>query len=291
MKTMADRMTGSFHFSDACTKVSAIILMALTPLVLDAQRMPMTGVLPSENEVVDGFSVGGGTAFALDEYLSPNEYLGFSIGARLDRMSGRGEGKLFVYSRNRTSFSFGDMRNVAGNGRELEATVGMFHVWETPLVHYRHYDLLAGPSVGGSIDALYNLRNSNNPANVHGWIAVGVGFDSMFRFRVGHLPLALDASVNMPVAGVFFVPEYNLPYYLLFEESLYGKAIHFMNPFNVTFLTHDVSLFVPVGRNQLSLSMSIDYMIHCLSGNATAINHYRFALGYVHRFERKYNGR
>ncbi|MBO4268728.1 MAG: DUF3316 domain-containing protein [Bacteroidaceae bacterium] len=291
MKTMTNRKTGSCLFSDSIFRKVATVLLLTHSFFLNAQTFPMAGVLPSENEVVEGISVGAGRSSVTDEYLSPNLYSGFSIEARQDRMGSRGDDRLFRYSRNRSSLSASHLRNDTGNGVQLEAAAVLVHVRETQLLHYKYYDLLFGPSAMGGLDAIYNLRNSNNPANVHGWIAAGVGADSMFRFRMCKRQLALDASVSMPVIGVFFAPEYNLPYYLLYEEGLYGKALHFMHPFNVSVFSHDVALFVPMGRNQLSLSMSFDIMAHRLGGNYAGITHSRFSLGYVHRFERKYNGR
>lgn len=291
MKTMIERKTDNSHFFEVLPRLASIFLIVLFATVVNAQNATMVGILPSEKEVVEDFSVRAGMGSATDEYLSPNEYNGFSIGFKLDRMSSRNEKKMFCYSKNRSSLLFCDMKNKAGNGVQLEMAGSIVHVWEAPLLHYRNYDLLAGPSVCGSIDALYNLRNSNNPANVHGMLAAGLEFDNLFRFKVGRLPIALDASFNMPLTGIFFVPEYNLPYYLLFEERLYGKTIHFMSPFNVTCLYNDVAFFFPVGKNQLSLSMSMDCTVHNLGGNATVISHCLFGLGYVHRFEHKYNGR
>lgn len=291
VKTMTDRMTGSYPFSDKAFRVVVILLMALRFQNLDAQQATMVGILPSENEVVENISAGVGFSSALDEYLSPITYSGFSVEAKEDRMTGRGEGQLFRYSHNRSSLSFSDMKNSPRNGSQLEMAGNIVHVWEIPLLHYRSYDLLCGPSAGGGVDVMYNLRNSNNPANVHGWMAVGLGADSMFRFRAGRIPLALEAFLSLPVAGIFFVPDYNLPYYMIFEDGLYGKALHFMNPFNVILLNQDVALSVPVGRNQLSVSMSFDFMAHKLGGNNAEISHAVFGIGYVHRFERKYNGR
>lgn len=284
-------MMVSCHFSDIVSRMAAIMVVSLCPFVLDAQGQSMVGMLPSQSTVVEGFSFGAGFSSAIDEYLSPNRYRGLSFDIRKDRLSNRGDEKTFRYSRNRTSFSAGDLKNRTGNGLELGASGQLVHVWEASLIHFSNYDLLLGPSMGIGIDALYNPRNSNNPANVHGWISAGIGLESMFRFRLWHYPFALDASLSLPVAGVFFVPEYNMPYYILFEEKLYGKALHFMNPFNVTKLNHDVSLFIPVGRNQLSVSMTVDVLAHRLGGNVARFNHYICGVGYVHRFERKYNGR
>ena len=291
MKTMRNRKTGSCRFSEPVFRITAAVMVLGHPFILNAQTSPMAGVLPSVNEVVECLSVGVGHSAVVDEYLSPNLYSGLSVVTRQDRMGYRGSEKLFQYYRTSSSLSASHLGNSTGNGVQIEAAAVMTRVWERQLLHYKYYDLLLGPSVTGGLDAIYNLRNSNNPANVHGWIAAGAGADSMFRFRLWKRQLALDASVSMPLMGLFFVPEYNLPYYLLYEERLYGKALHFMHPFNVTVLSHDLALFVPMGRNQLSLSFSFDIMSHRLGGNDSGICHSRFNLGYVHRFERKYNGR
>jgi hypothetical protein len=82
-----------------------------------------------------------------------------------------------------------------------------------------------------------------------------------------------------------------MPYYMLVEKGLYGKAIHFMCPINAPTSYNDVALLIPLGRNQLSVSLSADMTSDNMGGKRTQITHYQFGVGYVHRFEQKYNGR
>lgn len=272
---------------------SVAVIMLSVPVKISAQENTgsMTGVLPQPFQVVETISIGTGFSEALDEYLSPNTYHGGSFVFRNDRLYCSETEKYFRYGRSRNSLIASLMTNEAGNGSQIEIMGNMFHSWEKPLLQYSRYDLLAGPSVMGTYGVLWNLRNSNNPASAQGWLAAGVGVDNIFRFRIGRLPVALWATLWMPLAGARFAVDYDMPYYMLVEKGLYGKAIHFMCPINAPTSYNDVALLIPLGRNQLSVSLSADMTSDNMGGKRTQITHYQFGVGYVHRFEQKYNGR
>ncbi|MDE6062164.1 MAG: DUF3316 domain-containing protein [Duncaniella sp.] len=84
--------------------------------------------------------------------------------------------------------------------------------------------LAVGGSTGVDLGCLYNARNSNNPASAKAaWTVNLTGFAS-WRTRIGRLPVTLTYQPTLPVAGVFFAPDYGELYYEIYLRDTRGLA-------------------------------------------------------------------
>lgn len=76
--------------------------------------------------------------------------------------------------------------------------------------------LAAGASTGIEAGCLYNARNGNNPASAKAaWTVNLTGFAS-YRTKIGRLPVTVTYQPTLPVAGVFFAPDYGELYYEIY---------------------------------------------------------------------------
>lgn len=280
------RMTASFRFS------RLILLLLVIPASIQAQETSMVGVLPWPGEVVSSLSAGIGHTSAKDEFLSPLKYGGTAFSLSEDRWTAIGSGpNIFRILRTHNSLLFSSMKNDTGSGSMLQFMADVNCMWGCPFHHTDMFDFIVGPVGMLDIGALWNRRNSNNPANIEGNLALGAGAESTCRFSLWSYPMALQATLFIPVAGIGFAPDYDQPYWLMYTGSQYGRTLHFVHPFNCPSVCYDMSLNLPVKGGQVRLGWTADYTTNKLGGNRTRISHNMFNLGYVYRFERKYNGR
>lgn len=84
--------------------------------------------------------------------------------------------------------------------------------------------LAIGGSTGIDVGCLYNARNSNNPASAKAaWTVNLTGFAS-WRTKLWSLPVSLTYQPTLPVAGVFFSPDYGELYYEIYLGDHKGLA-------------------------------------------------------------------
>lgn len=278
-------MTDSFHYSRRLLKVLFAVLLTLLPLSGIAQRTVWS--LPQYQETVRAGSVAIGGAFARDTYLSASSYDGWAIGFETDSWTGYKPYRLFKYGRRHSSLIFSPMTNIHDGGSTLGLT-GTEHVaflW--PAVDCSMCDLLIGPVAMMELGMLYNQQNSNNPVNASGYIGAGFCVDNTFRFRVFRYDMALQASLYLPLAGMGFAPEYDQPYYYMYKYGEYGKALHFVWPFNNRAIMQQVAVVLPIGGDRLRIGYTFDYNGNALGGHSRSIGSNLFTIGYIMRYQTK----
>ena len=280
------KTTVSFRFSEL-----ALALM-LVPACVRAQEQSAVGVMPAPHQVVSSLSAGVGHTKAMDGFLSPLEYDGTAFSLSEDRVAAiGGEESIFRFLRTHNSLLFSSMKNETGGGSTLQFMADANCMWGWPALHTDIFDLIAGPVAMLDIGALWNRRNSNNPANVEGNLSLGAGADGTLRFRLRSYPMALQGTLFIPLSGIGFAPDYDQPYWIMYTGSQYGRTLHFTHMFNNPSVTCDMALCLPVKNGQVRMGWTADYSTDKLGGNRTRISHNMFNLGYAYRFERKYNGR
>lgn len=276
-------MTDSSRCSDLT--VLLVVLLAVLPLRVSAQQRAWG--LPEYEETFRTMSVTGGTTFARDTYLSASRYHGWAIGFENDSWIGFNPDKLFRYGRNYSAMFFSPLTNRLDGGSTWEFGGADYLAFLWPAVECNACDLLIGPAamVEGSI--LYNQQNSNNPVNYVGYLGAGICVDNTFRFSLFRYPMALQATLYVPLAGIGFAPDYDQPYYYMYKYGGYDKALHFIMPFNNPALTQQVALILPCRGNRIRIGYSFDYVGNSLGGHSRSLGSGMFTLGCAYRFQSK----
>lgn len=278
--------TDSCRCSKRLSSVLAAVLLAVFPLQAYAQQRVWE--LPRYRETVNTVSITGGTSFARDTYLSASRYSGWAIGLEDDNWKSYNPDKLFRYGRSYGSVFFSHLKNRIKGGSTLEVGGAFRQAFLWPAVACEQCDLLIGPTIIGNGNLLYNRQySSNNPVTFDGYLAAGICVDNTFRFSVFRYPMALQASVYVPLAGIGFAPDYDQPYYYMYEYGDLGKALHFITPFNNPAVTQQVALILPCRGNRIRVGYSFDYMGNSLGGHTRGLGNGMFTLGCVYRFESK----
>ena len=74
----------------------------------------------------------------------------------------------------------------------------------------------AGPMIQLRAGIVYDAVNSNNPVTVRAHWNVGATAMAWFNIRLWRKPITVRYQAQLPVAGVFFAPEYDESYYEIY---------------------------------------------------------------------------
>lgn len=278
-------MTVNSRFSEPLLHILLTVVMTVTSLQASAQRTVWS--VPQHKETVRAGSVAFGKAFARDTYLSASSYQGWALGIENDSWTGYRPDRLFKYGRSHSSLLFSPMTNRLDGGSTLNVSGSGHTAFLWPAVECSMCDLLIGPVAMVELGLLYNQQNSNNPVNVEGYIGAGLCVDNTFRFSLFRYGMALQATLFMPLAGMGFAPDYDLPYWYMYKYGEYGKALHFTWPFNNTALMQQVALVLPIRGDRLRIGYTFDYTGNSLGGHSRKVGNSLFTVGYVKRFRTK----
>ena len=230
------------------------VLIAL-PFAASAQE---ADTIPSDKVITNAQMLGVGSAGILDTYLSPEKYSGTEvryISHTLRRREGRRWSRMLVHQ---GSFAYADSRS--GDGNEI---AGMYTF--TYGVH-RNWDFLGGRlnvMAGGQADVdvgfLYNMRNSNNPAQARLALNISPSAAVRYRFRLWNTPFSARYEVSAPLFGVMFSPNYGQSYYEIFSRGDYDHNVVPTTIASTPSLRQMLTLDFTLGRTTLRIGYLGDF--------------------------------
>ena len=167
-------------------------------------------------ENVSVFTVDMGYASVHDSYLTPITYDGIDLGLAYEAMRNVRNNKWLWQLQ--IGSDFNHTENNSGNNEILlllgDITFDMQRQWLQAIAH--RVNLSVGPMTQLRAGIAYNDANSNNPVSVRAHWNVGVTGMATLNTRFWRLPVTLRYQAQLPVAGVFFAPEYDESYYEIY---------------------------------------------------------------------------
>lgn len=218
-----------------------------------AQSAPASGdSIPPLRPVTSAYMLETGSSSVADSYLSPITYRGWNAAFAYERMQAmKFDPDNWVMQLNaRIEIDRG--RNHADNATtwRIDGTFswGMLRRWH-PLPALT---IAAGGSTGIDAGCIYNPRNSNNPASAKLAWTVNATAYAAYNLRVGRLPVTLRYQPTLPLAGIFFAPEYDELYYEIYLGNHDG-LVHFAWPGNRFAMTNLFTADLHFGATSLRL--------------------------------------
>lgn len=218
-----------------------------------AQSTPVAGdSIPPLRPVTSAYMLETGSSSVADSYLSPITYRGWSAAFAYERMQAmKFDPDNWVMQLNaRIELDRG--RNHADNATtwRIDGTFswGMLRRWH-PLPGLT---IAAGGSTGIDAGCIYNPRNSNNPASAKLAWTVNATAYAAYNLRIGRLPVTLRYQPVLPLAGIFFAPEYDELYYEIYLGNHDG-LVHFAWPGNRFAMTNLFTVDLHFGATSLRL--------------------------------------
>lgn len=237
-----------------CFSLSAIILFALSSPTL-AQN-----TLRSNKVITNTQILGIGAVNTLDTYLSPEEYTGTELRyiSHSVRENGTKLSRELVHQAQILS-----VRNRRENNNELGGFYNFQYNWQYALGQWNVGEGELRLKVGGGVDTrlgfLYNMRNSNNPAQAYGQVNIAPNAVAAYRFRLRNLPFQLRYEVQLPILGLAFSPNYGQSYYEIFTRDNYDHNLVVTSPISAPSLRQQLTLDFTVRHTTFRVGYLGDY--------------------------------
>lgn len=237
-----------------CFSLSAITLFALSTHTLAQDT------LRSNKVITNTQMLGIGAVNTLDTYLSPEEYTGTELRyiSHSVRENGTKLSRELVHQAQILS-----VRNRRENNNELGGFYNFQYNWQYALGQWNVGEGELRLKVGGGVDTrlgfLYNMRNSNNPAQAYGQVNIAPNAVAAYRFRLRNLPFQLRYEVQVPLLGLAFSPNYGQSYYEIFTRDNYDHNLVVTSPISAPSLRQVLTLDFTVRHTTFRVGYLGDY--------------------------------
>ena len=246
----------------------------LTLSLLMGLIMPVAAqTLESARYEERSLSLGGGHTNMIDTYLSPLRYGGANVTLMSEcfgqtrRPSGRWFAQsLFVLHGDYATPASGSGLTVGGMADYSYTHYYRFALWEDE----SGLDLYAGPQAQLRLGGIYNLRNSNNPAQLKLGVNVAASAMAKYAFTLWSTPMNVRLQADMPLLGTAFGPDYGQSYYEIFYLGQGEGCVHITAPHNNLSLRTNLSYDLQLSACTLRLTLANDLYQWTLGGQ-----HYR----------------
>lgn len=236
------------------------------PLIIDDCNDIEGDSLPILRPVTSTYMLELGASSIADSYLSPITYKGGTAAFAYERMQAMKFDPQNWVMQLTARFSIDRTRNIADNATSWRfngsVTWGMFHRWNI----LPGLTLTAGASTGIDAGCIYNQRNSNNPASAKFAWTINASAYLAYNTKIGSLPVTLRYQPEIPLAGIFFSPDYDELYYEIYLGN-HSNLIHFAWPGNRFVISNNISADLHFG----STSLRLGYRHYSLSSEANKI--------------------
>ena len=243
-------------------KKSLLTYVSLSAITLFLAPTPILAqdTLRNNKVITNTQMLGIGAVNALDTYLTPVEYSGTELrytshsvrenGSKLSRELVHHAQLLSVHNRKDNNNELGGFYNFQYN---WQYALGKWNVGQGELL------LKAGGGVDARFGFLYNMRNSNNPAQVYGQLNIAPNAVAAYRFRLHNHPFQLRYEVQLPLLGLMFSPNYGQSYYEIFTRGNYDHNLVVTTPASAPSLRQLLTLDFTLRHTTLRIGYLGDY--------------------------------
>lgn len=167
--------------------------------------------------------VGIGSLSVTDTYLSPQPYDGLSLSVLSEKIQNTSLIDNRMLLQQQLGLMAGLTRSPLKTSKEYVALLRYHLSGYYPFVEDQSYRLLGGVGWDTQLGGIYNVRNSNNPGSAKAQTNLtlqGIAFYSVNK-------LTFRWQIDVPVAGIFFGPNFGQSYYEMFSLNNRRQTVHF----------------------------------------------------------------
>lgn len=231
------------------------------------------------------FSLGGGYTSLLDTYLSPLRYGGANVVLQSERFGQLTceNGRWFAQSLFTLHGDYTTPRSGSGLTIGGMADYSYTYYYEAPLLSPQggRFRLLVGPQGQLRIGGLYNLRNSNNPAQLKLGVNLAASALGKYAFTLWETPMNVRLQADVPLFGFAFGPDYGQSYYEIFYLGQDEGCVHVTAPHNNLSLRTMLGYDVEFRSSTVRLTLLSDLYQWTLGRQQYRMFTHSVMLGYV----------
>ena len=227
------------------------------------------------------FSLGGGYTQLLDTYLSPLRYGGGQVALQSERFGQLTceNGRWFAQSLFTLHADYTTPRT--GSGLTIGGMADYSYTYYYRPLHTNGWSLYVGPQGQLRIGGIYNLRNSNNPAQLKLGVNLAASAMGKYAFTLWGTPMSMRLQADVPFFGFAFAPDYGQSYYEIFYLGHEENCVHVTAPHNNLSLRTGLSYDVQFRSCTMRLSMLSDLYQWQLGNQQYRMFTHSVMLGYV----------
>ena len=205
------------------------------------------------------FSLGGGHTSMIDTYLSALPYSGFHAALLSERFSQTKVSCGQWYSQSLFALHGDYTTPTSGIGLTVVgmADYSYTYYYRLPLREER-LGIYIGPQGQLRIGGIYNLRNSNNPAQLKLGVNLAASAIAKYAFTLWRTPMNIRLQGDLPLLGAAFGPDYGQSYYEIFYLKQSEGCLHMTSLHNNLSLRTKFNYDIQLRPCTLRLTLSSD---------------------------------
>lgn len=217
--------------------------------------------------VISSTSLGAGSSYIYDTYLSPLVYKGYNVQLNHERIVGIPRWHKHMYFQQQLKLNFSNGNNLAHNNNTMAGIISYEGGVIRKLNKSGKVNFFAGGSGSAELGFIYNSRNGNNPATAKAMINLNANLMATYTLRLGTYPVFMRAQASTPFLGVFFSPQFGQSYYEIFGLGNSKGVVKFGSFHNQQAINSLVTMDFPVG----SVAIRIGYYLNFYKTEANYI--------------------
>ncbi len=231
--------------------------------------------LATKKAVNQGTLFGVGSMILTDTYLSPLEYNGLSLSLFYERLNATSMFNNKMLLQQQVLLQGASTDNPISNAKTYYGNIDYHLHGFYPILKTNSFRLLAGAGTELSLGGVYNIRNSNNPAQLKTSINLNASLMAFYKWK----QLTLRWQITTPLMGAFFSPGYGQSYYEIFVLGNDSGTIHFATPSNQRGLRNYITADYPIGKVTLRAGYLRNYYRTKANNLITSISSHQFVIG------------
>ena len=261
----------------------------LSALIIAITTLPPIAAQPLASYRFEerSLSLGGGYTNMLDTYLSPLRYGGAQVTLLDERFAQANTRSRRWYMQSLFALHGDYTTPRQGSGLMVGGMADYSYTYYyKAITKGERLSIYAGTQGQLRIGGIYNLRNSNNPAQLKLGVNIAASAMAKYAFTGWSMPMSVRLQADFPLLGIAFGPDYGQSYYEIFYLGQSKGCVHLTSLHNNLSLRTKLSYDVEFRTCVLRLTWQED-LYHWLLGN----QHYRMfthsvMLGYVRHLYR-----
>lgn len=229
----------------------------------------------TKKAVNQGTLFGVGSMILTDTYLSPLEYNGLSLSLFYERLNATSMFNNKMLLQQQVLLQGASTDNPISNAKTYYGNIDYHLHGFYPILNANSFRLLGGAGTELSIGGVYNIRNSNNPAQLKTSINLNASLMAFYKWK----QLTLRWQITTPLMGAFFSPGYGQSYYEIFVLGNDSGTIHFATPSNQRGLRNYITADYPIGKVTLRAGYLRNYYRTKANNLITSISSHQFVIG------------
>ncbi|HHW80384.1 MAG TPA: DUF3316 domain-containing protein [Bacteroidales bacterium] len=231
--------------------------------------------LAAKKAVNQGTLFGVGSMILTDTYLSPLEYNGLSLSLFYERLNATSLFNNKMLLQQQVLLQGASTDNPISNAKTYYGNIDYHLHGFYPILNANSFRLLGGAGTELSIGGVYNIRNSNNPAQLKTSINLNASLMAFYKWK----QLTLRWQITTPLMGAFFSPGYGQSYYEIFVLGNDSGTIHFATPSNQRGLRNYITADYPIRKVTLRAGYLRNYYRTKANNLITSISSHQFVIG------------